>query len=488
MKKITYNFTSLSPNTFFSQELRQTSSLRWVFLLLCCFSTLGDYYCFDNVGATHSHLKSQISPHLSSPSSFEYYYSMLYSLYSFPNLILPFLGGILIDVFGCRIMYIIFAITLVIGQFIFACGSQINSISVMLMGRAIFGIEGESVTICQAAISVKWFFKNSISLPMGLTLTISRLGSVLNDILSPRFSKDDNVTNAYWFGLIVCFFSFICTLILCLIDYAKDKAMKDIDELDIPDKKDTSINTHHKCVLFESILSFNSLFWIMCVICLLLYGTVLPFNYIATAFFCSTSLSSYSENEARNIAGIYMGVPFLLSAPMVPLISCLIDKFGKRANMALISGVLCVISFFLFYIMTPLVPLIFLGVTYSIFAAVIWPSLTIVIYNERTMGIAYGVESIMQNLGMAINPIIIAGIYMKYNSYYACLIYFGILGMIAVLMSLLLIRLNKKNNLILNKVTFEEDTKKSLRNTVSIKENRSTAMDSSKDHPLYDMV
>ena len=94
----------------------------------------------------------------------------------------------------------------------------------------------------------------------------------------------------------------------------------------------------------------------------------------------------------------------------------------------------------------------------------------------------------MQNLGMAINPIIIAGIYMKYNSYYACLIYFGILGMIAVLMSLLLIRLNKKNNLILNKVTFEEDTKKSLRNTVSIKENRSTAMDSSKEHPLYDMV
>ena len=40
--------------------------------------------------------------------------------------------------------------------------------------------------------------------------------------------------------------------------------------------------------------------------------------------------------------------------------------------------------------------------------------------------------------------IIIAGIYMKYNSYYVCLIYFGILGMIAVLMSLLLIRLNKK--------------------------------------------
>ena len=138
--------------------------------------------------------------------------------------------------------------------------------------------------------------------------------------------------------------------------------------------------------------------------------------------------------------------------------------------------------------MTPLVPLIFLGVTYSIFAAVIWPSLTIVIHNERTMGIAYGVASIMQNLGMAINPIIIAGIYMKYNSYYVCLVYFGILGIIAVIMSVLLIHLNKKHNLILNKVTFEEDTKISLRSTVSIKENRSTAMDSSKDHPLYDMV
>ena len=100
---------------------------------------------------------------------------MFYSLYSFPNLILPFLGGILIDVFGCRIMYIIFAITLVIGQLIFAFGSQINSISVMLMGRVVFGIGGESVAICQAAILVKWFFKNSISLPMGLTLKMTML-------------------------------------------------------------------------------------------------------------------------------------------------------------------------------------------------------------------------------------------------------------------------------------------------------------------------
>ena len=59
-----------------------------------------------------------------------------------------------------------------------------NSISIMLIGRVVFGIGGESVTICQAAILVKWFFKSSISLPLGLTLTISRLGSVLNDVLS----------------------------------------------------------------------------------------------------------------------------------------------------------------------------------------------------------------------------------------------------------------------------------------------------------------
>ena len=90
--------------------------------------------------------------------------------------------------FGVRTMYFVFGVFLMIGQFIFAFGGSINSISTMLLGRIIFGFGGESLNITQNAMICKWFLKSDIALPLGLTISISRLGSVLNDNISPRLA------------------------------------------------------------------------------------------------------------------------------------------------------------------------------------------------------------------------------------------------------------------------------------------------------------
>ena len=88
--------------------------------------------------------------------------------------------------FGVRTMYVVFGALIMIGQFIFAVGCQNTSMQTMLLGRIIFGLGGESLNICQNAMIVKWFFKSQIALPLGLTISVSRLGSVLNDVASPR--------------------------------------------------------------------------------------------------------------------------------------------------------------------------------------------------------------------------------------------------------------------------------------------------------------
>ena len=91
--------------------------------------------------------------------------------------------------FGIGTMYFVFGMFLMIGQFIFAMGSSTNSIYTMLIGRIIFGFGGESLNITQNAMICKWFLKSEIALPLGLTITISRLGSVLNDNISPLISS-----------------------------------------------------------------------------------------------------------------------------------------------------------------------------------------------------------------------------------------------------------------------------------------------------------
>lgn len=120
--------------------------------------------------------------------NFEFYYNLMYSIYSFPNIILPFIGGIFIMKFGIRIMFIIYGASLVVGQFIFATGCYHNNIYVMLIGRMFFGFGGECIGICQTSMIIKWFLKSEISFPMGLIISIGRTGSVLNYMLSPKLA------------------------------------------------------------------------------------------------------------------------------------------------------------------------------------------------------------------------------------------------------------------------------------------------------------
>lgn len=67
-------------------------------------------------------------------------YANLYSVYSYPNVILCFFGGFLIDgVFGIRLGAIIFAGLICLGQVIFASGALVNNFYLMMFGRFVFG-------------------------------------------------------------------------------------------------------------------------------------------------------------------------------------------------------------------------------------------------------------------------------------------------------------------------------------------------------------
>lgn len=82
-----------------------------------------------------------------------------------------------------------------IGQLLFTIGCSVKSIELMLLGRVLFGVGGETINIAQSCIIYKWFKKNELSLPFGLALTIARLGSVLNDLATPRISTVRKIIN-----------------------------------------------------------------------------------------------------------------------------------------------------------------------------------------------------------------------------------------------------------------------------------------------------
>jgi len=69
-------------------------------------------------------------------------FNLLYSLYAFPNVVVPLFGGMLIDTKGPRIALLLTAGFCVIGQMVFAAGGLKNIWLIMLVGRVIFGLGG----------------------------------------------------------------------------------------------------------------------------------------------------------------------------------------------------------------------------------------------------------------------------------------------------------------------------------------------------------
>jgi MFS family permease len=69
-----------------------TSGFFKAFILLgACFLTFGSYYCYDIVGALSPIL---LNPFYDINNTQE---SLLYAVYSLPNTVLPFFGGIIVD-------------------------------------------------------------------------------------------------------------------------------------------------------------------------------------------------------------------------------------------------------------------------------------------------------------------------------------------------------------------------------------------------------
>jgi len=112
----------------------------------------------------------------------------MFSLYSFPNIILPFIAGIVITKFGNNCMLISTTILITLGQILFTIGILYENILMVLLGRLLFGFGGESNGIPLNSLIIKWFDKSNLAFSLGLNISGGRIASVLNDILTPYLS------------------------------------------------------------------------------------------------------------------------------------------------------------------------------------------------------------------------------------------------------------------------------------------------------------
>lgn len=373
------------------------SNLRWLGLFFQCFLLSGQKYCFDNPQALQSSLTSPEFLNLSSAQ-----YNLLYSFYSSTNIILPLVGGFLIDKLSIRLSLFVFSSILIVGQSVFLVGGSTMNYTCMLIGRLIFGLGGECMAVTQTSSIARWFKNKELALALSLALGCNKMGSLLNSSLTPYlFSISQNYSTPLGVGLIVCIFSWFSGLALNYMDKESDKREGKIVEVD----EDEEEKVYHT-VNFKDFFEFKLIYWLIVAVLALSYGSLLTFTGNAN------DLYSKSFRLDIQTAGMYVTVIYLTSGILLPFVGWFIDSFGKRTWVMMYSLICfmivhsCLISFdqntpksFL------IVPVIFCGMFYACFSGFIWNSIAIVV-REDQLGMAYGGAYALININLVLTPLI----------------------------------------------------------------------------------
>ncbi|KAM9231870.1 lysosomal dipeptide transporter MFSD1 isoform 3-T3 [Leptosomus discolor] len=355
-----------------------------------CFLGFGSYFCYDNPAALQTQVQRDMKVNTAQ-------FMALYAWYSWPNVVLCFFGGFLIDrVFGIRLGTVIFSIFVCVGQVVFALGALLNAFWLMDMGRFIFGIGGESLAVAQNTYAVSWFKGKELNLVFGLQLSMARIGSTVNmNIMGWIYSRVRDLlgyTGPSTLGL---------TLMIGEV-------------IKLTDVKDFSVSL-----------------WLIFVICVCYYAAVFPFIGLGKVFFIEKFKFSSQEASAIN------SIVYIISAPMSPVFGLLVDKIGKNIIWVLCAVITTLASHIMlaFTFWNPWTAMCLLGVAYSLLACALWPMVAFVV-PEHQLGTAYGFMQSIQNLGLAIIAIA-AGMILDTKGYLFLEVFFSAcvcLSLIAVVM------------------------------------------------------
>ncbi len=384
-----------------------TTLLRWTILLLISLAMFGNYYIYDSISPLADLLKQQLG---FSDSNI----GLLNAIYSFPNIIMVLVGGIIIDKIGTRKSVFIFTLLVMLGGLITALWGNIYT---MAAGRLIFGLGAESMIVAITTIVARWFKGKELSFAFGLNLTVARLGSFMA-LNAPSWGKSfySNWQTPLLVSVAAGVSAVVCILIYFYFDlYASKKY-----ELPKEGEQDK--------VELKELLKFGKSFWFITALCITFYSAMFPFQTFAVKFF------QEAHGTTREVGGNLSSMLTLAAMIFTPLFGLLADRIGKRSLLMMLGSLLIIpvylmmaykidiatplglsgalninIDFFDIHSSIPMylvIPMSIMGIAFSLIPAVMWPSVALIV-NQEKLGTAYGLMTMIQNIGLfAFNLII----------------------------------------------------------------------------------
>lgn len=443
------------------QTLRDSAPMRWFILLIVSLLMFATYWFQD----FYSGLKPLMESQLGITSS---QFGTLISLTTIANLIgMIMVGGIILDKWGIRLTAIIFGSVATLGGIISALGANdvfssdpSTRLTIMIIGRVIFGVGLEITCVLITRTIVKWFKGYELAMAMSINVGIGRLGSAIGTAISPEIANF-NAPKAVTFAGALIALGFIFYIIYLVFDVRIDKQLK---------AEAGKIEEEPFRFKDLKLLITDKSFLLIAGLCVAFYSAVFPFMQYATDLLVNKFKFSYelpagagipvfgSETIGNTLIfiGLFIfGVAFPLlpaniknktgkiialiitavlfvffiymfrgtlsvwmkngpkTASFIPLGTILftplfgryVDKKGKAASIMMLGAALLIFAHISLSLLNNVwlcyLGLLTLGIAFSLVPAAMWPSVARIV-PERRLGTAYAAMFTIQNWGLFI--------------------------------------------------------------------------------------
>jgi MFS family permease len=428
------NETAIVPGLFHPTR----RPFRYTLLVLAALLPFGSYFAYDSIGALAPTLIKELNLGRS-------FIGNLYTAYSFAAVAIVFFGGVLTDKLGTRRASLLFCTLVAIGALIVAMA---RSKWQLLAGRLVFGAGSESLIVAQSAILARWFKGKELAFAFGVSLTISRVGTLFSfnteELIATYFG---NYRYALWAAFFLTVFSILANLAYNAMDMYGERVLKLADEGS--DK-----------VSLGDIGRFGSSFWFVTLLCVTFYSAIFPFTSLATDMFHDkwgfpTAIASgggFLSQVFGSFTHMFSTAPGITSIIIFASMCCApfagkaLDRFGHRASI-MVVGALILIPCHLIMGLThadPRFPMGFLGMAFVLVPAAMWPSIPLVV-DKKLVGTGFGLCTAIQNIGLGAFPFLNGFLRDKTGTYTATQLMFAGLGTVGLVFAILLLRSDRRS-------------------------------------------
>lgn len=383
-------------------------------------------------------------------------YGIFSGAYGYINvfLLMLFFGGLILDKMGVRFTGLMSTVLMFGGAAIkwYAVNNDFEGelfgmptqVVVACCGFAIYGVGCEITGITVTKIIAKWFAGKEMALAMGLQVALARIGTAFALFFALPIAKSyGTVGSPVMFGAAALCIGFLSYIVYCVMDRKLDKSEANAQETSSADDEQFKMSD-------LKVIFCNKGFWLITLLCLMFYSGVFPFLKFAT----NLMIIKYGVNP--DLAGAIPGILPFGTIFLTPFFGGIYDKKGKGATLMIIGSVLLTLVHLLFAM--PLlnkwwfavIVMIVLGIAFSLVPSAMWPSVPKII-PMRQLGSAYAIIFYIQNIGLSMVPVLIGNVIGSCTQdgttdYTTPMLIFAAFGLIAILISVMLLVEDKKKN------------------------------------------